>query len=144
MPAELAGRPLWQRCVEDVVLERLAVLGLVGVRLLLGFDIDRSAVVGSADRAGEERTVIARIVPREGAIVAGVLPQPDCEFDRLDRAGAVEHDGLAVGFDLFAAPRPEIRVPERVRVAKGVRQCLTERMPLSLELLAGRAPFLPG
>ncbi len=136
--------PFGQRGVEDVVLERLAILGLIGVRLFLGFDIDRGAVVGGADRAGEERPVVARIVPGKAAIVAGVLPEADRELDRLDRSWAVQHNRLAVGFDLLAAPRPQIRVPERVRVAKGVRQCLADRMALGLELLAGLAPFLPG
>src|ERR1700757_2370566 len=103
MPAELAGRPLWQRGVEDVVLEGLAVVGLIGVGLFLGLEINRGAVIGGADRAGEEGAVIPRIVPREGAFVAGVLPPADCELDRLDGAGAVQYDRLPVGFDLLAA-----------------------------------------
>ena len=106
MVAELAGRPLWQRRVEAIVLERLAVLGLIRVGFLLGFDIDRCAVVGGADAAGEKGAVVAGIVPGEGAFVAGVLPQSDRELDRLDRRLAVEHDGLAVGLDLLAAPGP--------------------------------------
>ena len=69
MLAELAGWPLWQRGVEDIVLDRLAVLGLIHVRLFLCFDIDRGAVIGGADRAGKEGTVVARVVPRKAAEV---------------------------------------------------------------------------
>src|SRR5205085_5728192 len=76
MPAELAGRPLWQRGVEHVVLERLAILGLIRVGLLLGLDIDRSAIVGGAYRPGEEGAVVAGIVPRKGALVAASFHKP--------------------------------------------------------------------
>src|SRR5437016_2114225 len=82
---------------------RLAGLGLVGVWLFLGLDIDRGAVIGGADAAGEKGAVVAGIVPGEGALVAGILPQADGELHRLDRFLAVEHDGLAVGLDLLAA-----------------------------------------
>src|SRR5262249_29103308 len=57
---------------------------------------------------------------------------------------AVEDDGLAVGFDLLAAPRPEVRVPKRGGVTKGVAERLTQGTTLGLELLAGGAVFIPG
>src|SRR5207244_11495762 len=61
--AELPGRALGQRRVQDVVLERRALVGLVGIGLLEGLDIDRRAVVGGADGAGEKRAVVVGIVP---------------------------------------------------------------------------------
>jgi hypothetical protein len=90
--------------VKDVVLHRRALVGQVGVGLLLGFDIDRGAVVGGADAARQEGAVIARIVPGEAAFVHCLLPQRDGELDRLDRLLAVERHRLAVGLDLLAAP----------------------------------------
>src|SRR5205085_7116746 len=74
----------------------------------------------------------------------GILPPGHRALDRFDRLVAAEHDGLAVRLDLFAAPRREIGVPERVGVTQGMRHGLTERVPLGLQLLAGVAPLLPG
>src|SRR5205823_10761844 len=116
----------------------------VGVGLLFGFEIYRGAVVRAADAARQEGAVVAGIVPRQPALVEGILPHGDRELDRFDRLFAAEHDGLAVGLDFFAAPRPQIRVPERVGVAIGVAKRLAERVSLGLQLLAGRAPLLPG
>src|SRR5262249_2110148 len=65
------------------------------------------------------------------------------ELDRLDDFLAVERDGLAVGFDLLAAPRPQIRIPEAGRVAKGVAERLAEWPAFGLELFAGFAVLLP-
>src|SRR5207248_58077 len=84
------------------------------------------------------------VVPGEAALVAAFLPERDRPFDRFDRFLAVQHDGLAVGLDLLAAPRPQIGVPPPLRVAKGVAGRLAERMALRLQLLAGVAAGVPG
>src|SRR5262249_24112957 len=132
-----------QRRVEAIVLERLAAIGQIAVGLLFGFEIDRGAVVGGADRAGEKGAVVARVVPGKGAVIASILPQADREFDRFNRLLAVQHDRLAVGLDLLAAPRPQIRIPERVGVAESVAERLAPRTALGLQQLAGGAPLFP-
>ena len=130
--------------MKDIVLDRLIVVCPVSIRLFLGFEIDRGAVIRGADRAGEKGAVVAGIVPGETSLVTGILPEPDREFHEFDRAGAIQYDSLAIGFDLLAAPRPQIGIPERIGVAEGVRQGLTKRVPLRLQLFSGRTPFLPG
>ena len=54
------------------------------------------------------------------------------------------HDGLAVGLDLLAAPRPHVRIGEARRVAEGVAERLAERTALGLQLLGDLAIGLPG
>src|SRR5258708_20067723 len=130
--------------MKNIVLERLAVRGLIGVGLLFRFDVDRGAIVGGAECAGQEGAVVAGIVPSKSALVAGVFPEADGELYRLDRLLAAKHDRLAVALDLLPAPRPQIRVPKRVCVAKRMRQSLAERTPLGLQFLAAPAPSLPG
>src|SRR5581483_11462320 len=76
--------------------------------------------------------------------VHGLLPQRDRELDRLDRFLAVQHDGLSVGLDLLAAPRPEIGIPPARRVAERVPGGLADRPPLGFQLLAGFAESVPG
>ena len=49
---EMPGGAGSERRMKNVVLHRLAALGEVGVRLFLGFEVNRGAVVGQADRAG--------------------------------------------------------------------------------------------
>src|SRR5207302_7904817 len=137
------GRALWQRRVQNVVLERRALVGLVGIGLLESLGIVRSAVVGGADGAGEKRAVVVGIVTGKPALVVRLLPELDHELDRVDRLLAVEHH-LAVRVDLLATPRPQIRIGERRRVAERVPQRLAERTPLGFELLAGLPEFLPG
>ena len=73
-------------------------------QIILHHGVRHDAVIGGAYRSGEKGAIVAGIVPREGTVVAGVLPEPNREFDRLDRPGAVQHDRLAVGFDLLATP----------------------------------------
>src|SRR5262249_20270928 len=65
-------------------------------------------------------------------------------FHGFDRLLAVEHDGLAVGFDLAAAPRPQIRIGEGRRIAEGMAERLADRAAHGLELLARFAQRLPG
>ena len=90
--------------MKDVVLHRLAVFGLIGIALALRLDVDRGAVVAGADAAGQEGAVVARIVPGKPALVHRLLPQRHGEFDGFECLLAVQRDGLAVGFDLLAAP----------------------------------------
>ena len=104
MVAVLAGNTLGQRRMQDVLPERRALLGLIGVGLALGLDVDRGAVQRGADRAREERAVIVGVVPGEPAFVVSVFPEPGHEFYRVDRGFAVQHDGLAVRFHFLAAP----------------------------------------
>src|SRR5204862_5111068 len=130
--------------VQDVLKQRLAVLGLVGVRLLLGFEVNRGAIVGGADGARQEGAVVARIIPSEPAFVHRLLPQGDREFDRLDRLLAVQRDGFLVVTDLPAAPRPEIGVPPAGSVTEGMHGGLPERPALGLHFLPGVAVFVPG
>src|SRR5579883_731347 len=141
---ELAARTLGQRRVKDVVLHRRALFGEVGLRLLLGLDIDRGAVVGQADRSRQEGAVVRRIVPGEAAGVAGVVPERHRAPDRFERLLGVQHDGLAVGLDLLAAPRPQPGIPEARRVAERVAERLADRPALGLQLLAGVLQLVPG
>src|SRR5439155_10296559 len=141
---ELAGGTLRQSCMEDVVLDRLALLGLVRVGLALGLDIDRGAVVGRADGAGEKGAVVARIVPGKPALVAAFLPEGNRVLDRLDRLLAVQRDSLAVGGDLLTAERPQERVPERGGIAESVASGLAEGMAGGFELLPSGAVVVPG
>ena len=62
------------------------------------------------------------------------------EFDGILR---IEHHRLAVGLDLFAAPRPKVRIGEGRRIAEGVAERLPDRVAGRLQLLADRAVFLP-
>src|SRR5580765_5127335 len=130
--------------VQDVALNLLALVRLVLVRVPQRLDVDRRPVQGGRDAAGQERAVVAGVVPRQPTLVARVLPEAGGELDRLDRLLGVDRDGLAVLLDLFAAPRPHVRIPESRRVAEGVTCRLTDREPLGLELLADLAVFLPG
>src|SRR5207249_9249885 len=140
---ELPARALGKPCVEDVLPQRCALFGQIRLGLLLGFEIDRGAIVGRAAGTREESPVVARIVPGEPAFVVCVLPETDRELHRLDRLLAVECYGLAVRLELLAAPRPEKGIPEDNRVAKGVAERLPHRAGLGLELLPGGAVFLP-
>ena len=95
--------------MKDVILHRRAFLGQVGVGLLLRLKIDRCTVIRGADAAGEERAVVAGVIPGKPALVHCLFPQRDGELHRLDGLLGVEHHGLAVGLDLLAAPRPQVR-----------------------------------
>ena len=141
---ELTAGPARDLGMQDVVLHRLPVCGLVGIGLALRLDIYRGAIVGGADAAGQEGAVVARIVPGKPALVHRLLPQRHSEFDRFHRLLAVQRDGLAIRLDLLAAPRPQIRVPPARRVAEGMPGCLTVRMPGFFQLLTGGAVLVPG
>src|SRR4030095_15512781 len=78
------------------------------------------------------------------ALVHAVLPQAGHELDRFDRLLGVDDDGLAVGLDFLAAPRPHVRIGEARRVTKGVAERLAERTALGLQLLGDLAIALPG
>src|SRR6516162_1950140 len=140
---ELAAGPLWEPGVEDVLPQRLTLLSQVGVGFLLCFQVNRRAVVSGADRAGQKRTVVARIIPGEAALVTTILPKADRELDRVDRLLAVESDGLAVGLDLLASPGPQIGIPEPRRIAEGMTEGLAKGPTGGLELLASRAILVP-
>src|SRR5215469_15784922 len=102
----MAGGTRAYRGVRNIVLHRRTLFSQVDLGLFLGFQIDRGAVVGSRDRPGQERTVVTRIVPGETARIAAIIPEWNCELDRLDRLLAVECHGFAVRFDLLPPPRP--------------------------------------
>src|SRR5262249_40167557 len=70
------------------------LLGQICFRFLFSLEIDRRAVIGRADSAGEECPVIARIVPGEPARIITVVPKGDSVLDRLHRFLAVERDRL--------------------------------------------------
>ncbi len=143
MQRELAGRTARHRRVQDVGMHPRALLGLVVVRLAQRLDVDRGAVQGRADGAGQEGAVVAGVVPGDPGLVMGFLPERGHELDRLDRRLAVEHD-LAAGVDLAAAERPQQRIDEGDAVAERVGQGLADRVALGLELLAGGAVLVPG
>src|SRR5262249_44477831 len=71
-------------------------------------------------------------------------PQGNGEFDRLDSFFAVQGDLLAVGLDLLAAPRPQIRIPPTGSVAEGVPGGLAIRAPGLFQFLAGCTVLVPG
>ena len=144
MEAELACRPLGQGRVQDVLVHRLALLGLVLVGLAQRLDVDRGAVQRGRDGLRQEGAVVVGVVPGEAALVHGVLPQARHELDRFDVSLVLITDRLAVGIDLLAAPRPHVRIGEARRVAEGVAQRLAERPALGLQLLADLAIALPG
>src|SRR3954469_759827 len=110
--------------MKDVILDRLTLLGHVGVGLAAGQQIDGSAVAGRTDRVRKKGTVVAGIVPGHAAVIESVLPHVNRELDRFDRRLAVEYNSLAVGFDLLAAPRPQIGIPKGRPVAESMGQCL--------------------
>src|SRR3989449_11230863 len=89
------------------------------------------------------RSVVVRVVPREAALVAGVLPEPDRELHRLERLLRVDGDGPAVLLDLLAAPCPHEGVPEHGRIPEGVTGGLADRVPFGLDLRADLPVLLP-
>jgi hypothetical protein len=88
-----------------------------------------------ADRACDERTIVAGVIPGKRTAVVGLGPEGNGIFDRFDRLLAVEDDGLPICFDLLAAPRPQIGVPEIRRIAKSMGKRLPVGTLLGLELL---------
>src|SRR5215469_7605296 len=130
--------------MENILPQRRAFFGQIRVGFFLRLQVNRGAVVRGTDRAREKRSVVARIVPCEAPFVATILPKAHRELYGFDRLLAVERDGLAVGLDLLAAPRPQVRVPEAGRVAERVAEGLAKGMTRGFELLAGLAVFLPG
>src|SRR5262245_2125904 len=73
----------------------------------------------------------------------GFLPERRHELDRLDDLFLVAVDRLAVLLDLAAAPRPQVGVAERRRVAERVAERLADRPALGFELLANLAILFP-
>src|SRR3989442_14058502 len=131
------------RRVQDVGVHQGTLVGLVLLLVPQRLDVDRRAVGGRRARTGPERSVVVRVVPREAALVAGVLPEPDRELHRLDRLLGVDGDSPPVLLDLLTAPRPHERVPEHRRVPEAVPGGLADRVPLGLELLADLPVLLP-
>src|SRR5205085_3950751 len=102
MQRRRAAGPLRVRRVQDVILQRRALLGLVLLRLAQRLDIDRGRVAGRADGAAEKGAIVVAVIPRKSAVVVGVLPEPGHELDRLQGLLAVKRDGLAVRLELLA------------------------------------------
>src|SRR2546427_4170510 len=76
----------------DVALHLRALLGLVLVGLAQRLDVDRRAVQGRRDRAGEKRAVVVGVVPRQAAFVERVLPEALHELDRVQGLPGLEKD----------------------------------------------------
>src|SRR5262249_32999386 len=127
----------------DVLEQRLALVVLGLVLMALRDAVDRCAVQRSADLAGEERAVVVRVVPRQPALVARVLPEGLDELDRLEGALRVDRDLLARLVDLGAAEVPQERIAEGRRIAEAVPERLSDWLALGLELLAGLAILVP-
>ena len=134
MVAVGACGPVRDRPVLDVLHHRLALLVLDLIRPPLGRDVDRGSVERRRDLARQERAVVRRVVPREAALVARVLPERLHELHGLHRGRAVEHDLLARPVHLHAAEAPRERVGPRGRVAEGVAERLADRLAFLLEL----------
>ena len=81
--AELPGRALGQRAVQDVLPEWAALVGLIVIGLALGFEINRGAVQCRRDRAGKEGAIVAGIVPSKPAFVAAFLPEGGFNIKRF-------------------------------------------------------------
>src|SRR5207244_5172926 len=107
----------------------------------LGRDVDRRAVEGGRDLAGQERAVVVGVVPREPALVAGVLPERGHPLDGLDGLLVVEH-ALAGLVGLGGAEVPQQRIRPGRRVAERVAERLPDGMSLLLELDAEVAILL--
>src|SRR5215470_15493939 len=88
--------------------------------------------------------VVTGVVPGEPTLVAGVLPKTNRELDRFDGFPAVQDHRLAVGLDLLAAPRPQIRVPPGRRIAERVSSSLADGAALRLEFPTGVEQRVPG
>src|SRR5215472_439769 len=129
--------------MKDIVLHWGSLLGLVAVWFSLGLQVDRRAVVGGANRACQEGAVVVRVVPGKPALVHRLLPQRHSELDRFERLLAVEHDRFAVGLDLLAAPRPQVRIPPSGRVAEGVPRSLAIGSARFFQLLARGTKLIP-
>src|SRR5437879_3563100 len=127
----------------DVALHLRALLGLVLVGLAQRLDVDRRAVQGRRDRAGEKRAVVVGVVPRQAAFVERVLPEALHELDRVQGLPGLENR-LPLLVDLLAAEGPQIGIAEGRRVAEGVAERLAERAALGFQLLAGVVVLLPG
>src|SRR5262249_7099192 len=81
--------------------------------------------------SAEEGAVVVRVVPRETALVAGLLPEGLHEPDGVDGALAVDRrPSVVVG--LGTAKVPQQRVRPRGRVTEGVSQRLPVRVALFL------------
>src|SRR5262249_39781218 len=94
------------------------------------------------DGAVEKRPVVARIVPSHAARIDRIVPECLEEFQRFERLLAADrHAPLLVTLDRSEAP--EIGIAEAQRVAPGVRDCLTDRMPGRLPSLALAPQVLP-
>src|SRR2546426_3264845 len=112
--------------------------------LALRHDVDRRTVERRRDLAGVERAVVVRVVPREAALVAALLPEGLHELHRLDRALAVEDHFLAGLVGLGAAEAPQHRIAEGRGVAERVAEGLAVRLALLLELGEQLPRLVPG
>src|ERR1700736_4952244 len=138
--------PLWsfrQRRVQDIGLQRYTLLGDVLVRIAQRLDVDRRAIERRRDGLRQERAVVAGVVPRQAALVAGILVEGRHELDGVDRVLAVDRHRLLVGFHLLAAERPQQRIDERRRIAERMADSLAKRTALCLQLLAGGVGGVP-
>src|SRR5437879_13454208 len=120
----------------DVALHLRALLGLVLVGLAQRLDVDRRAVQGRRDRAGEKRAVVVGVVPRQAAFVERVLPEALHELDRVQGLLGLENR-LPLLVDLLAAEGPQTGIAEGRPVDEGEAERLAERAALGFQLLAG-------
>jgi hypothetical protein len=112
--------------------------------LAQGLDVDRGAVQRRRDGLRQECAVVVGVVPGERALVAAVLPEALHELDRLDRLLGIDDDGLAVGIDFLATPRPHVGIGEGRCIAERVAERLADRVSFGLELLCGVTVLRPG
>src|SRR5215468_4518311 len=128
-----AGRPCGERRMPDVRVHGLALVVFDLLLLPLGHDVDAGSVQRGRDLTGVEGAVVVRVVPREPALVAAILPEGLHELHRLDGAGAVQHHLLTRLVRLRAAVGPEHGVGEGGRIAEGVAEGLAVGLALLLE-----------
>src|SRR5256885_12801 len=151
----LGGHALDGLCVhinDDVLGDDLGCLARRGSLVASEAARARRLLVGQHNRVVAPQLVLFPIrgrADREALLgdepfVVDVLPERHHELPRLDRCWAVQHNCLAVCFDLFAAPGPQVRVSEGGRIAEGVAQRLSDGPSLCLQLLAGLAILFPG
>src|SRR3982074_1959850 len=91
----------------------------------------------------QHRAVLSYVSPGEAALVMSFFPEGRHDLDLDYNLCIVDVDSLAVLLDLGAAPRPQVGVAERRRVAERVTERLTDRPALGLELLTNLAILLP-
>ena len=113
--------PLGNAGVQDVVLHRRALLGLVGVGLLLGLDVDRGAVVGGADACRTGRRGCCWCRPRR-ARPRPSSPSTAATANLTDSTVSLLFSTTVLPSASTSLPPHDhrIRIPPARRVAEGV------------------------